>query len=195
MKEISSPVVYFEKPGRDNTQRTLDLAVTRADRLGIKTAIVASTTGFTGSLASEKFQGKNLVVVTHVQGYGGPNTQELTAEDRTKIEGNGGKVLTAAHTMGGLNRAVRNKLSTYQLDEIIADVLRIFGAGMKVVMEISMMAADAGLVKVGEPAMVVAGTHRGADMAAILIPANSANFFDLRLLEIICMPSAGHPDF
>jgi hypothetical protein len=80
------------------------------------------------------------------------------------------------------------------LDEIIADVLRIFGAGMKVMIEICMMAADAGLVEVGKPVLAIAGTHRGADMAAILIPANSPNFFDIKVLEIFCMPSEGHPD-
>jgi hypothetical protein len=66
---------------------------------------------------------------------------------------------------------------------------------MKVMMEISMMAADAGLIEVGKPTLAIAGTHRGADMAAVLLPANSPNFFDLKVLEILCMPSEGHPGF
>jgi hypothetical protein len=195
MKEITSPVVYFDKPGKENTERTLEIALQRAKELGIQTIVVASTTGFSGALASDLFKGKNLIVVTHAQGYKRPNTQELTAENRKMIESNGGKILTAQHTFGGINRAVRNKSNTYQLDEIIADVLRIFGAGMKVMMEISMMAADAGLIDVGKPTLAIAGTHRGADMAAILIPANSPNFFELKVLEILCMPSESHPGF
>ncbi len=195
MKEITSPVVYFDKPGKENTERTLEIALQRAKELGIQTIVVASTTGFSGALASDLFKGKNLIVVTHAQGYKRPNTQELTAENRKMIESNGGKILTAQHTFGGVNRAVRNKSNTYQLDEIIADVLRIFGAGMKVMMEISMMAADAGLIDVGKPTLAIAGTHRGADMAAILIPANSPNFFEFKVLEILCMPSESHPGF
>lgn len=195
MKEISSTVVYFEKPGKENTDRTLEIALKRVMDLNIQTIVVASTTGFTGANASRLFKGRDLVVVTHAQGYKGPNTQELTSEIRKIIESNGGKILTAQHTFGGVNRSVRIKMNTYQLDEIIADVLRIFGAGMKVMMEICMMAADAGLIEVGKPVLAIAGTHRGADMAAILIPANSPNFFDIKVLEILCMPSEGHPEF
>jgi hypothetical protein len=194
MKEIASNVVYFEKPGNENTERTMEIALQRAMDLDIQTVVVASTTGKCGTLASELFKNRNLIVVTHAQGYKGPNTQELTNENRKIIASNGGKILTAQHTFGGVNRSVRNKLNTYQLDEIIADVLRIFGAGMKVMIEICMMAADAGLVEVGKPVLAIAGTHRGADMAAILIPANSPNFFDIKVLEIFCMPSEGHPD-
>jgi hypothetical protein len=195
MKEIASNVVYFEKPGKENTERTLEIALQRTKELDIQTIVIASTTGYSGALVSDLFKGKNLIVVTHAQGYKGPNTQELTDENRKMIESNGGKILTAQHTFGGVNRAVRNKSNSYQLDEIIADVLRIFGAGMKVMMEVSMMAADAGLIDVGKPALAIAGTHRGADMAAILIPANSANFFELKVLEILCIPSESHPGF
>jgi hypothetical protein len=195
MREISSSIAYFEKPGKENTDRTLEIALARIKDLDIQTVVIASTTGHSGALASDLFKGKNLIVVTHAQGYSGPNTQELTDENRRIIESNNGKILTAQHTFGGVNRAVRNKSNTYQLDEIIADVLRIFGAGMKVMMEISMMAADAGLIEVGKPTLVIAGTHRGADMAAILLPANSPNFFDLKVLEILCMPSESHPEF
>ncbi|MBM3136874.1 MAG: hypothetical protein FJZ98_01660 [Chloroflexi bacterium] len=195
MKELSSSIVYFEKPGKENTDRTLEIALKRVEDLNIQTVVVASTGGFTGELASGLFKSKNLVVVTHAQGYKGPNIQELTEENRKTIISNGGKILTAQHTFGGVNRSVRNKMNTYQLDEIIADVLRIFGAGMKVMMEICMMAADAGLIEVGKPALAIAGTHRGADMAAILIPANSSNFFDLKVSEILCMPSEGHVGF
>lgn len=193
MKELASSITYFSKAGRDNTARTLEIAFARGKQLDIQTIVVASTTGYTGALASELFKGKRLVVVTHAQGYNGPNTQELTDENRSTIELNGGKVLTAQHTFGGVNRSVRNKMGAYQLDEIIADVLRIFGAGMKVMIEICMMASDAGLIEVGKPTLAIAGTHRGADMAAILLPTNSANFFDTKILEILCMPSESHP--
>lgn len=195
MEEFSSTIVYFENAGKENTERTLKLAAARVEDLNIQNVIVASTTGYTGALAAELFKDKNLVVITHAQGYIEPNTQELSEMNRQKIVSNGGKILTAQHTFGGINRAVRKKFNTYQLDEIIASVLRIFGAGMKVMMEISMMAADAGLVEAGKPALAIAGTHRGADMASILIPVNSPDFFNLKVLEVICMPSENHPAF
>jgi len=50
------------------------------------------------------------------------------------------------------------------------------------------MAADAGLLPVGERAIAIAGTHRGADTAVVLQPANAKHFFDLRICEVLCKP-------
>ena len=45
---MEKKTVYFEKPGgEDNTAKTLELAKARADELGIKTVVVASTVGKT----------------------------------------------------------------------------------------------------------------------------------------------------
>jgi hypothetical protein len=195
MKEIKSSIVYFEKSGRDNTQRVLELVKQRAKDLDILTVLVASTTGYSGSLAVKDLPGMEVIVVSHVAGYAGPNTQELTDENRKAIESGGGKILTTQHGFAGVNRAIRKKMETYQPNEIIADVLRIFGAGMKVMLEIAMMAADAGLVETGKPVIAIAGTHRGADSAAVVVPENSDNFFDLKAPEIICMPAPEHPLF
>jgi hypothetical protein len=54
-------------------------------------------------------------------------------------------------------------------------------------------AADAGLVRVGEPAIAIAGTGRGADTAIVVIPANAQDFFDFRVLEILSKPRLGRP--
>jgi hypothetical protein len=90
--------------------------------------------------------------------------------------------------MGGIGRAVRKKLGTYEVEEIIAYALRIFGEGMKVVAEISVMAADAGLIRTDEEVIAIAGTGRGADTAVVLRPAHAQQFFDLRILEVLCKP-------
>jgi hypothetical protein len=179
---------YFDRPGRENTRRTLELAKKRAEELGIKTILVASTRGETGVEACEAFQGYDVVVVTHSTGFKEPDYQELTEENRAAIEAAGGKVLTCQHTFGGVGRAVRKKLGTYELEELIAYTLRLFGEGMKVVVEIALMAADAGLVRTDEPVIAIAGTGKGADTAVVLKPANAQTFFDLKVLEILCKP-------
>ena len=194
--EIQVTAAYFEKPGRENTQRTLELAKRRAEELGIKTILVASTRGETGVKACEVFRGYDVVVVTHSTGFKDPNHQELTDENRAAIEAAGGKILTCQHAFGGVGRAVRKKLRTYELEELIAYTLRIFGEGMKVVVEIALMAADAGLVRTDEAAssnvrsgvIAIAGTGKGADTAVVLKPANAQAFFDLQVLEILCKP-------
>jgi hypothetical protein len=179
---------YFAQPGQDNTNQALQIAKARADELGIKSVVIATTSGQTGMRATEVFRGFNLVLVTHSTGFKGPNQQELTEENRKAIEGNGGRILTCQHAFGGVGRAVRKKLETYELEEIIAYVLRIFGEGMKVVCEIALMAADAGLIPVGEPAICMGGTGHGADTAVVLTPAHAQQFFDMRINEILCKP-------
>lgn len=188
MSEITVPTVYFEEPGPQNTERTLEVARQRAEQLGIRTILVASTTGATGARAVEVFQGYDVVVVTHSTGFRGPNIQELEPKHRAAIESGGGHVLTCQHAFGGVNRAVRKRLGTYLTDEIIAYALRTFGEGTKVCLEIALMAADAGLVRVGEPCIAIAGTGRGADTAMVLVPANAQTFFDLRVMEVLAKP-------
>ncbi len=188
MPETVAQIVYFEKPGAANTERTLEIAKKRAEELGIKTILVATTQGDTGARAAELFQGCKVIAVTHSAGFVEPNSQELTDENRAAIESAGGVVLTCQHAFGGVGRAVRKKLNTYELEEVVAHTLRIFGQGMKVVCEIALMAADAGLVRTDEEIIAIAGTGRGADMAVVMRPTNVQTFFDLEILEFLCRP-------
>ena len=185
---VEGKVVYFPKIGHENMEETLRIAKERADELGIKTILVATTRGDTGARAVEVFKGMKVVVVTHTAGFREPNTQEFTEENRQKIEKKGGIVLTTTHAFSGVNGAMRKKFNMYLLGDVIANTLRIFGQGMKVVCEIPVMAADAGLVNTDEDVIVITGTGRGADMAVVLKPVNSRDFFDLRVKEILCKP-------
>lgn len=193
MSESIVPCVYFERAGPANTDRTLEIAKSRADQLAIRTILVATTTGETGVKAAGVFRGYDLVVVSHSHGFATHNVQELTDANRQAILAAGAKLLTCQHAFGGINRAVRKEFGTYMLDELIAFVLRNFSQGVKVGVEIALMAADGGLVRVGEPAITIAGTGRGADTAMVIIPANAQDFFNFRVLEILCKPRLGRP--
>jgi hypothetical protein len=185
---LSGYSVYFKKTGRENTGRTLEAAAKRAEELGIRNVVVATTSGETGLMAANILASRNLVIVTHSTGFVKPDYQELLPEFRKKIEEAGAKILTCQHAFGGVGRAVRKKLETYELEEIVAYTLRIFGEGTKVAVEIALMAADAGLIPTGEPCISVGGTDRGADTAILLKPAHAQNFFDLRIMEILAKP-------
>ena len=180
--------VYFDNPGKENTDETLRIARARADELGIRTVVVATTGGDTAAKAVDVFKGMKVVLVTHYTGFKGPNTQEVTDENRKKIEAGGGIILTTAHAFTGIGGAMRKKYSMYLEGDIIASTLRIFGQGMKVVCECAIMAADAGHVSVGEDVVCVAGTGRGADTAVVLSPVNTMDFFDIKVKEILCKP-------
>jgi len=180
--------VYHRQPGKENTQKTLEIAAQRAEELGINTVIVASTSGETGLLAARIISAAKVVVVTHSTGFLKPDFQQLQPDLRNQIEGEGARVLTCQHALGGVGRAVRKKLNTYELEEIMAYTLRIFGEGTKVAVEIALMAADAGLVSTQEPCISVGGTGQGADTAIFLQPAHAQNFFDMKILEILAKP-------
>jgi hypothetical protein len=185
---MEAKIVYFAEPGRKNTDEVLRLASRRAKELGIKTILVASTSGDTALKAMEVFKGARIVAVSHFTGMREPNTQEFTEENRQKLLSAGGTVLTATHTFSGLGRAMRKKFKMYLFEEVVANTLRLFGQGMKVVCEITLMATDAGLVRTDEDIIVIGGTGRGADTAVVLRPVNSEDFFDLKVKEILCKP-------
>ncbi|KYH39497.1 MAG: hypothetical protein AYL32_015960 [Candidatus Bathyarchaeota archaeon B26-2] len=181
-------VVYFDRPGEGNTDEVLRLAKRRAEELGVKEIVVASTRGETGVKAVKIFKGFNVVVVTHHTGFRKPGYQELTDENRRLIEEHGGKVFTGTHAFMNVERAILSKLGTAYPTEIIAHTLRLFGEGMKVAVEIVAMAADAGLIPVDRDVIAIAGTGRGADTAIVIRPANSKNLFDMTIREIIAKP-------
>ena len=180
--------VYFKNPGSENTEDTLQLSRRRAEDMGIKTIVVASTKGDTAVRAMDVFDGLRVIVVSHVTGFREPNIQQFTEENRQIVEGKGSVILTAAHAFAGLSKAMRNKYNMYVLGDIIADTLRIFGHGLKVACEIVLMAADAGLVATDDDVISIGGTDEGADTAIVLTPINTHNFFDLKIKEVLCKP-------
>ena len=185
---ISVPCLYHTHPGKGDTQKTLEIVAQRAKELDIKNVLVASTSGETGLLAARMIKTAQVIVVTHSTGFLEPDRQQLRPELKKLIEAEGAQVLTCQHALGGVGRAVRKKLGTYELEEIIAYTLRIFGEGTKVAIEIALMAADAGHVSTREPCLSIGGTGEGADTAILLRPAHAQNFFDLKIGEILAKP-------
>ena len=154
-------ILYFPAPG-DHTDETLKAAKERADELGIKDIVVSSTEGTTALKAVDVFKGYNVVIVTHVTGYKEPGELEVTGERAEKIRNKGGKIVTAAHAFSGVNQAMRNKFDTVYPAGIISQTLKLFSQGMKVVVETTAMATDAGLIVSDRDVVAIAGSHRGA---------------------------------
>jgi hypothetical protein len=185
---VELKTTYFEETGKQNTTATLRIARERAEELGIDKLVIASTRGNTAVEAVEEFEGFNVIVVSHSTGFREPDVQEFTEENRKLVEEKGGTILTTTHAFAGLSRAVRNKMGTASVGAMVANTLRIFGQGMKVVCEIALMAADSGLVRTDEQVVAIGGTGRGADTAVVLKPVHTKSFFDLRVQEILCKP-------
>jgi len=185
---MEAKTVYFERPGQENTAEVLRIVKQRVGELGIKTVVVASTRGDAAVQAVKALKGLRVIVVSHSHGFREPNVQSFTAENRRIVESQGGIIYTGTHLFAGISRAVRNKFNTYLIGDLTASTLKVFGEGMKVAIETSIMAADAGLVRTDEEAIAIGGTARGSDTAVVLTPVNSQNFFDLKVKEILCKP-------
>ena len=182
--------LYFEKAGPGNTRQVLEAVARRADALSIEQVLLPTCSGKTVLEALELLPaGLHIVALTHVTGFREPDHQELDGEVRKELEEEGVTVYTGQHAFGGVGRAVRNKMSTYQVDEIMANTLRVFGHGTKVAVELALMASDAGLVRTDRDVISAGGTMSGIDTALVLRPANSFRFFDLKVREMICKPA------
>ena len=179
------------KAGPATTQAVLEAAARRAEARRIRKVLVASCSGRPALAAVQAFPpGVEIIAVTHVPGFAQPNHQELTPANRRRLEEKGVAIFTGQHAFGGVGRGIRNRLGAYQVDEIMAFTLRTFGQGTKVAVEISLMAADAGLVRTDEDVIAIGGTVSGCDTALLLQPANSAHVLELKVREVIVKPSA-----
>jgi hypothetical protein len=184
-------ILYFDEIAEGNTDKTLAAAKKRADELGIKEIIVSSTRGGTALKALDVFgEGYKVVVVTHSAGFREPGKIEMADETKEMIKAKGGIVLTTIHAFAGVDRAIRKKFNTVGPSELVANVLRIFGQGMKVCVETVYMAADSGLLSMEGDIVSIAGTGKGCDTAIVAEPAHLNDMFDLYVKEIICKPTA-----
>ncbi|WP_181687065.1 pyruvate kinase alpha/beta domain-containing protein [Halorhabdus salina] len=170
-----------------DTDTVLDDALAYAEDEAIDAVCVASTAGETGAKAAERF-GEDLVVVGHAYGYDEDNEQELGDEHIETIEAAGGEVFTGPMVFSNLGSAIAKK-EGFSAHELVADVLRLFGQGTKVAVECPLMACDAGLLDAGDRVLSIAGTGEGADTILVVEAANSRNFFDSRILEVVAKPA------
>ena len=172
------------------TRATLKAALERARDRHIRHLVVASTGGRTAlELAKMLPANFEAVCVTHHAGFREFGKNELPESAENKLAEHGIPVLRTTHLFGGVERAIRLKVGRLGPAETIAFTYRTLGEGIKVAVEIAVMALDAGLIPYGTDVIAIAGTGSGADAAIIIRPAHSRQFFETRVREIICKPN------
>jgi hypothetical protein len=184
-------MLIFEKPGRENTEKTLELALDEAAKR--QTAlVVATTTGQTAlaalAAAAQRGMEGSLVIVSHAYGTRAPGKNAMSEDIRAQLLQAGAKVVTAAHALSGVERGLSSKLQGVYPAEIMAHTLRMLSQGVKVVVEIAVMALDAGAIPYGVPVVAVGGTGGGADTAALIAPAHAQDVLSTKLHELYCKP-------
>ena len=159
-------MTYFETAGKENMDKTLELVKRIAEELGVKEVIVASTTGFTAKKAFEIF--KNLSVTLTVVGT---ERSRFSSDLQRKLEEKGHNVC--------FSREV-----SYDYPDLVKLAFRRFSRGVKVAVEVAMIAAQKDFVTTEEDVISVGKW----DTALIIKPATSDNFSELKVRELICMP-------
>lgn len=179
--------IYFEEPGKKNTENTLKIAKKRAKELGIDTIIISSSGGYTAKLALQKFKEKHQLIVVGFRDRFPNNLKK-------KLESKGHKVLFT---------------NDYKFDHPSEawELLRRFGEGMKVAVQEVLMATEVGLVNEGVEVIALGGTGTidfpeggGCDLAIVMETVKGENFFKItlptyekkmkgrKIKEILCRP-------
>jgi hypothetical protein len=192
---MEKTILYLDSVGEENTEAVIEAAAKRAGELGISHIVVASTSGKTALKMAEAVKGSGIKVigVSHQYGQKEKGEWEVKEEYKKKLEELGAIITTQSHMFSGIERSITKKFGGYSRLEVIADTLRsLFGKGFKVAIEVAIMAADSGHIPVSDNTEIIAigGTRQGADVALVLRPAHSNDFFSLQVREIIAMPRA-----
>lgn len=190
MKALEQTVLYFEKSGPQNTAATIQAAKKRAKELGIKDIVIASTHGATALKAAEAFDVKdlNLIAVSICESFK-EEGWTMTKAEKKKLTDRGIRVLTSIHALGdGVANAFAEKFGGKPTEEIVQQTLYRFCQGMKVCVEIILMASDAGLIPTDKEVIAIAGTGEGADTCIVAKPTYSRKFLELEIKEIVAKP-------
>ena len=183
---IKRETIYYEEGGADHTETTLQASLDAAKELGVKTILVASTSGDTGVKAAEMYRGSGvqLIVVGHQMGFPVAKVQQFKPENWERIAELGGVVNLGTDVMTNSIRH-RQSLGHSPMSFITQTLIAM---KVKVNVEIIAKACDAGQILPGDMVISVAGSHKGADTSAVFLANDSPNILDIKPQMYICYP-------
>ncbi|MGI6208652.1 MAG: pyruvate kinase alpha/beta domain-containing protein [Anaerolineae bacterium] len=180
-------VHYFDNPGPENTEATLAAAAARAASLGINQVVVASTHGSTALKARSTFPADTRIVAVTISAAFAREGWVMTESERQELQAAGVTVLTGMHTLGDdVSESMAGE--GWPPNRIVRETLYRFSQGVKVAVEVAVMAAESGLLDMDSDVIAIAGTDSGADTALVLRPAYARDFRRLKIREILAMP-------
>jgi hypothetical protein len=173
MPSVNEKITYFTDIGIVNTDEPLRIEKEKAITNETKTIIVASTTRHTIKKALDIFAGSNTRFIV----VGG--TKKVFPSDLHE------ELIKENH------RIIFNEDCSFSYPDIAWRILRGFSEGMKVCIEMTLIATDMDYLPVGEEVIAVAGTGRndfpeggGADTAIVIAGVKSKEYFVTTLTEL-----------
>ncbi|MBU0614795.1 MAG: hypothetical protein KJ601_01775 [Nanoarchaeota archaeon] len=188
---MKKDITYFEKPGEENTEETLKLAVQYAKANNIKTIVIGSARGVSALKLKDMAPDLEIIDVAYSPGVSYKETLAEFEKNKTKIEQAGIKIIQCTHAFSGIDKCIFKKYGTLTPNVLISETLKLISEGTKVAVECALMAVDTGALRQKQPILALGGTHQGVDTCLLVEPSSTSNFFDLGILEIICMPRYG----
>lgn len=182
-------MIVFDKPGKQNTDDALKIALDYASKHNLD-IVLATTDGQSVDKLLEikgNYKG-NIVAITHVYGMKEKGKNEISKEKLGVLKEKGVKIVTAAHALSAGERGLSTHFKGVYPLEIVAATLRMFSQGVKVCVEVSIMALDAGKIEYGKPVVCIGGTGKGQDTVCIVTPDYSADLLNTKVNEILCKP-------
>ena len=99
--------MYFDSPGKENTAKTIELAVQAVKDYDIRHVVLATTTGYTAQ-CFPSLEGVTVVCVPHAYGFKEPGKNELSDETIQRLHEKGFLVY-ASHALSGAERGITGK--------------------------------------------------------------------------------------
>jgi hypothetical protein len=148
----------------------------------IRNVVIASSYGNTAILASDNFKDLPVRIISICIDKNWDEKVRLTSDTQHELEKRGQIICKGSMPFEYY------RFSKDSGVRLIANTLRRFGEGMKVCVEIILMAVSGELIEKGERVLAIAGTHRGADTAIIATASSLYHFEQFEINEILCKP-------
>ena len=196
-KVIKRQVYYFDEPGEENTQWVMEAVSQRLEVGGIRTVIVASTSGETAVAFARSLKGKAELICVSEAPYRREWGEEwpcLKQEFRQELERLGATIIDKAPYVFHSSVLEAARWPGAFPERLVKETLYSFGQGMKVAVEVALTGVSCGYVTPYEDVIGVGGSSKGADTAILLRATYPASLFDkdpakrLEIREIIAMP-------
>ena len=190
-------VYYFDEPGEENTKWVIEAVSQRLELGGVRTVIVASTSGETAVKFTRSIKGKAEMVCVSEAPYQREWGEEwpcLKQEFRQELEGLGATIIDKAPYIFHNSVLEAARWPDAFPERLVKETLYSFGQGMKVAVEVSLTGVSCGYVTPYEDVIGVGGSSKGADTAIVLRATYPASLFDkdsakrLEIREIIAVP-------
>jgi hypothetical protein len=197
MGKIIREDYYFENTGKENTQDVIEAVKKRLEDVPVEYVIVASTTGDTGIKLSDAL-GDSVKIVSVSESAlvseWGDKYPCMDPEKKAELERRGVIVAEKAPYFFHSSPLDGGKWSAPSPEVIVRETLYSFGQGMKVAVEVAMIAVACGYIKPFQDVIAIGGSGRGADTAALLRATFPNLIFSkdpskrLIVKEVIAMP-------